>query len=132
MKDEMVTRSLDVNLTHEEVAAYSKTLAIEIDNANALEAEAKRTAATYKESLKEKKDEINLLAGKVRGEKERRDVSCRWDFNFNANTKKLIRQDTFDLVETRVIEPSERQAYLQLTAENEEAPEEVVAEPEQE
>jgi len=114
-KDEMVTRNLDVALTHEEVSAYSKTLAIEIDILNSLEAEKARTAKAYKESIDEKKDEINLIAGKVRSESERRDVSCKWNFDFDRNTKQLIRQDTFDFVETRVIEPSERQAYLQLT-----------------
>lgn len=119
IKDEMVTRSLDVNLTHEEVDAYSKTLAIEIDNRNALEAEAKSTAKRYKESIDDKKDEINLLAGKIRSEREQRQVPCKWTFDFDANTKKLIRQDTFDLVETRVIDPSERQAYLQLTEQQE-------------
>lgn len=127
--NDLVTRTLDVNLTAEEIAAYSNALAIEVDNRNALESEAKSSAKRYKESLDEKKDEINILAGKVRAQKEPREVSCKWDFNFNANTKTLIRQDTFDLVETRVIEPSERQAYLQLT---EEKPMQTLSEPEHE
>lgn len=120
-KDEMVTRSLDVSLTATEVAAYSKTLSIEVENRNDLEREAKSVASKYKDSIDVKKKEINDLATKVRSERERRAVPCKWNFDFNANTKTLIRQDTFELVETRVIEPSERQAWLQLQDEAEAA-----------
>lgn len=117
MKDDLVTRRLDVNLTAEETAAYSQTLAAEVENHNTLVREAKNIAAACKKNINEKKEEVDDLATKVRNQKEPRDVSCKWDFDFNANTKRLIRQDTFELVETRVIEASERQAYLQLTEE---------------
>jgi len=114
MKDDLVTRSLDVNLTAEELAAYSQALAVEVENHNTLVKEAKAIAKACKKNIDEKKGDVDILAYKVRSQKEPRDVSCKWDFDFNANTKRLIRQDTFELVETRVIEASERQAYLQL------------------
>jgi len=117
MHNDLVTRSLDVNLTAEELAAYSQALAADVESHNTLVKEAKALAAACKKGIDAMKDNVDWMAYKVRNQKEPRDVSCKWDFDFNANTKRLIRQDSFELVETRVIEASERQAYLQLTEE---------------
>ena len=72
--DALVTRSLDVNLTAEELAAYSQTLAAEVENQDTLEREAKSIAAACKKNIDEKKLDVKMLAFKVRSQKEPRDV----------------------------------------------------------
>jgi hypothetical protein len=116
--DTTTTRQLEVSLTTDEVAAYAKTLAIETQNRNDLKSEAKKVAKVYKDNINEKEAEIKILASAVKDEKEKREVSCRWRYDWTRNVKTLTRSDTFEIVEERVIDAAERQEHMKL----EEAP----------
>lgn len=111
-EEKKITRNLEVNLTAVELKAFGATLAIESINLSDLEAEKSRITKAYKESIDEKYEEVMRLAGIVRNEKEVREVECEWRFAWGENTKTLVRLDTHEIVETRPIEASERQAML--------------------
>jgi hypothetical protein len=105
-------RNLDVELTDLEVAAYADSLAIDKINLDNMKEEKARSNKAYTESIKELDEALTEVAIKVRSKKEEREVECRWDYDFTLNTKTLIRTDTGEVVETRVIEASERQEQL--------------------
>lgn len=66
----------------------------------------------FNDELKEKRKQINEASERVRTEKEYLDIECRWEYNWNRNIKTLVRLDTFQDVEERVIDKEERQLYL--------------------
>lgn len=111
-EEKKITRNLEVNLTAVELKAFGATLAIETQNLDDLKREAKNVAKQYKESIDGKTVEVLRLAGIVHNEKEVREVECEWRFAWGENTKTLVRLDTHEIVETRPIEASERQAML--------------------
>jgi hypothetical protein len=105
-------KQLEVMLTHTELAAYSETLAIEVRNVADLKDEKKNFDKRMGDAIKEKEKEVSEVAMKVAEKKERREVDCLWDHDWNRNVKVLTRLDTFEVVESRVIPADERQLYL--------------------
>jgi hypothetical protein len=107
-----VKKDLEVSLTHAEWSAYSETLAIEVQNVYQLRQEKKAFDKRMGDAIKEKEDEVAEVVKKVATKKELREVECMWEYDWNRNTKTLLRLDTFEQVEERVIDPKERQLYL--------------------
>lgn len=96
-----IERDLPCRLTEEEVAEAAKHLAANIKEYNELDEEYKAVARDYRERLKLIDSLQRKYAGMIETETEERPVVCEWDYHSpERHMKRLIRQDTFAVVET--------------------------------
>ncbi len=107
-------RNLQCTLTRDETLTYAGDLA-----------KAEQDKISVEERLKELKDEFKLKLSQIDveiGRKSRainngyeyRDIDCEWSFDWKEGRKKLIRQDTGDIVETDDISEYEKQQEMEL------------------
>lgn len=74
-----------------------------------IEREKKSTMDTFKDQLSATDAGIHRMATAIRDGFERRDVDCEWLYHWDSFTKELVRHDTDEVIETKVIEADERQ-----------------------
>jgi len=108
-KQKTIEMNLPVILTHEELLAYSKSLAKNTQDYSQIESRMKDLAADFKAQLTKTEAEIQILSRKISNEYEYRDVTCHWEFDWNADVKKMYRDDTGECIKTDKISAMERQ-----------------------
>lgn len=103
-------RFLKCILTHEELFEAGKTQADKHGELTRVEADAKRVASDFKARIDALKAELGCLAGKITAGYEHRDVVCRVEYDEpEIGKKRIIREDTFELVGIENMTGSEMQ-----------------------
>ena len=108
----MQTRSLKCVLTPKQLEERGAALAEKVHALSALEADKRGSAATYKQQIEELEDEMAGLAREVSERAEYRQVEVTQERADGVET--TIRQDTGEVVKTRVLRPDEMQGELKL------------------
>lgn len=118
MKDkiETVKRMLQCQLTDREKREFGMKLANLRLNHEETENRKKAAAEQFKMELTAIDLGIQNTAQIIRQEFESLNVECKWVFNYEMGFKDLIRQDTFETVETLGLTQEERQRELDLKA----------------
>ena len=107
-------KRLMVKLTEAELLAKSDELASAVDELASLEGEKKNTNKYLGDEIKEVKLNIGNLAFEIRDKAEVRDVSCTEVPDYKLGTMAIVRNDTGETVEHRVMSEEERQHKLEL------------------
>lgn len=127
--DLTTTRTLACDLTDAEVNAYACEVAELCLEVRELEEEKAAHAKHIKGRIDGISADIADLSRKVKSRKEDRKVDCVWVYHWLNGVKQLERCDTRETVETRPIEPGERQGKLAVEPEPEVEGEEISEEP---
>lgn len=106
------TRTLPVRLTQAELLERGEALALERFARNHCDADRKATATAFKEQLEVFEAEIDRLAGIVREKAEPRPVECRSLRDQARGVVEVMRIDTAEIVESRVMTDLERQTRI--------------------
>lgn len=107
-----VERELVVKLTEDQINEFSKELARLTTAQAGLEEEKKTAVSSFKEKIDRCVMEMRSLARKISSRQDFRQVSCLWEFDYDTQTARLIRQDTFVEVERRKMSQDELQGEL--------------------
>lgn len=105
----MEYRTLEVDLTDEEVKQKGDILAARIAEHADVDQERKARALEYREQLAEIRGDIASLARQVRTRRDERVTACMWERDDARFSMILVRQDTGEIVETRPMRDDERQ-----------------------
>jgi hypothetical protein len=114
MEAEMFFRKLYCPLTPDEMVIRGGELAAKMEERERVENEFAEVKQTFKARLEGVGKETLELKQTVLERRERRDVECFNDMDFENDRVKVIRTDTNEVVETRRMTDSERQAFLPL------------------
>lgn len=114
--DENIQRVLQCKLTIDERDAKGRELSQAWDDYETIEDEKKDATSELTKRLKKKRAEIGRLAGMLKVGTEPRPILCRWVFDYGHGFKRLIRQDTGDLVEEKTIPIDELQLGMDLNS----------------
>ena len=106
--------NLKTQLTESELKEYAKTLSEKYIEHNQLEADKKGVVAEYKAKTDTLEGQLSLLSQKVSTQQEWRDVECHWDYNWKIDAKRLIREDTGEIVRRDKISQQDRQKLFPL------------------
>lgn len=112
MMPKTFTRTLPVLLTDRELLDRGESLALERFARNHCDAQRKAAAAGFKEQLEVFEAEIDRLAGIVREKAEPRPVECRNVRDVARGVVEVMRIDTAEIVESRVMTDLERQTRI--------------------
>jgi hypothetical protein len=108
----MITRTLPVELTKDEIRMRGESLARKHAEWDAVES-ARKAAMTHAKSEEELlENDMQLLAEAIRTGKEYRDIEVREVRNDAALSMDLVRQDTGEVIEQRALRPEELQVKL--------------------
>lgn len=107
-----VERYLPVKLTTAEHRAKSEQLARTVDDIDGVKARKKVAAEKFKDEESTLMGVQSRLAKEVETGFEDRRVVCQWQDDFARKTKRLYREDTGEVVETRPMTPGEYQQRL--------------------
>lgn len=102
-------------LTDQEILKYSRELAKQSQDLGATEDRKKNVMADITAQIKKLEAEININARKISTGEEHRPVKCIWEINYTRGFKKLIRQDTMEVIKQKEIEQAERQITSPVT-----------------
>lgn len=114
MTEKIFKKSLSCNLTDEELLSYSKELAKASQDKEGTDRKRKEVADDYKAQITKLDAEISILSRKIGNGYEHRDIECYWIHDWAVGRKSLIRTDTGEIVQTAIIEESEKQNKLPL------------------
>jgi hypothetical protein len=117
---DLITESLPVQLTTEEVLFHSKELAKLNADAVDLENQKKEVNTQFTADAKRIQAQMNSHAVAINNGYEYRPVKCYWEFDWEAGTKSLIRTDTYEIVRKTTISAQEKQGRLDDEAEKKE------------
>lgn len=107
-----IERELPCILTEEELAETARALAINVAEYNTVEDEKKAVMLEYNERLKLLDTFQRRMAKIVEEGKEDRPVMCQVDYHApESGYKQIIRQDTFEIVETLPMNKYDEEAY---------------------
>lgn len=108
-----IERDLPCELTEDEKAEIAHDLAKNVAEYNEVEEEKKAVMQNYNERLKLLRTLQTKMAKEVETGLEDRPVVCEWDYHSpERGHMRLIRQDTFEVVETRRMSEYDEEAYL--------------------
>lgn len=108
-----IERDLPCELSEEERAETANKLALNVAEYNEVEEEKKAVMQNYNERLKLLRTLQTKWAKEVETGLEDRPVMCEWDYNSpEYGQMRLIRQDTFEVVEVRKMSQYDEEAYL--------------------
>lgn len=108
-----IERDLPCELTKEETAETANKLALNVAEYNEVEQEKKDVTQNYNERLKLLRTLQTKWANEVETGLEDRPVVCEWDYHSpESGQMRLIRQDTFEVVEVRKMSAYDEEAYL--------------------
>ena len=96
--DELIERGLEQATAHKERCR--------------LEDEKAETASVYKGKIDKLKMELDRLADVCKTQHEPREVSCRWEPDYKRKRKALIREDTGEVIEEKLLTAEELQEKL--------------------
>lgn len=111
---ESASKWLRCNLTAGELDARTIALTRSIDAEARIEEERKSVVADFKARAEKAKAETQALNQVVRNRYEMRDVECDVAFDFTACTLTMTRTDTGEVIETRKLNPHERERQAEL------------------
>lgn len=107
-----IERELPCVLTEEELAETAKALALNVAEYNTVEDEKKSVMQQYTEQLKLLDTLQRRMAKIVETGVEDRPVMCQVDYHApESGYKQIIRQDTFEIVETLPMNKYDEEAY---------------------
>jgi hypothetical protein len=106
------TRTLPVRLTQAELLERGKALALVRQDCNHIESDMKLTVRAFKDRIEIREAEIDRLAEIVDLEAEPRPVECRNVRDMNRGVIEVVRTDTGEIVESRVMTELERQTRM--------------------
>lgn len=107
-----IERNLPCVLSDPERLDYGRKLADLNYALDDIERERKAAADTFKDQISTTDAAIRKFTTAIRDGIERRMVDCEWVYHWDSFTKQLVRGDTFEVIESAVIEPDERQMEL--------------------
>jgi hypothetical protein len=107
-------RSLPVELTDEELRAKANELASVVSGLGSYEREKSEVSKQIGGKIEQARKEMGRLSQQISTKQEWRDVACEEQFDFEENIVRVIRKDTGDTVDTRVMRPEERQQRMKL------------------
>ena len=113
MSDTLLTESLPVQLTPDELREFGQRAAREVRELADLQDEAKTAAANYKREIKENNATINALAHNINSGREYRPVAIYEVIERAQGVANVFRHDTDALVRTRPLSPSEMQTTME-------------------
>lgn len=111
-ESENIQRVLPVKLTADERDERGRELSQAWDDYEVIEEEKKDVSKGLTKKLRDKRADISKLSRTLKVGVEPRVVTCRWVEDFNHNVKRLVRQDTGDIVEERALTTDERQLAI--------------------
>lgn len=101
--------NLKTRLSESELKEYAKTLSEKYLEHGQLEADKKGVVAEYKAKTDTLEGQLSLLSQKVSTQHEWRDVECHWDYDWKTDKKRLVREDTGEIVREDKITQQDRQ-----------------------
>lgn len=108
-----IERDLPCELTEDEKAQTAEQLALNVKEYNEVEEEKKAVMQNYNERLKLLRTLQTKMAKEVETGLEDRPVVCEWDYHSpERGQMRLIRQDTFEVVEVRRMTEYDEAAYM--------------------
>lgn len=106
--------NLKTKLSESELKEYAKTLSEKYLEHGQLEADKKGVVAEYKAKTDTLEGQLGLLSQKVSTQQEWRDVECHWDYDWKTEKKRLVREDTGEIVREDKITQQDRQKLFPL------------------
>lgn len=111
-KKNKITHTLPCKLTDEEQRQRGIQLAErEIEYEQVLE-EKKKSGDAYSATAKSLRTRITELTAAVNDKQEDREIEVVWDLDYKTKEKRLIRQDTNEIIEKRTLTADELQMTL--------------------
>lgn len=104
-----VSRSLSCVLTKDEKSSYGNALAHEIQRTTQAQETLKSIASEHKAIIQALKEEVMRLSNVINSGYEMRDVDCEVTKNLYLGTIKIIRMDTGEVIEERMLRGDEAQ-----------------------
>ena len=111
------TEYLKCILTEEEVAAAAQSLARELDDLTALEANLTKVKAEFKAKMEAANAAVTIQQRLVRDKSEYRSVECDVAYNYTTGTMKVTRKDIDEVVEERKMTYDEKQMKMEFDGE---------------
>ena len=110
----MQTRQLKCALTEDQLKQRGTALAAYVHRLHELEAEKKNEAAKLNNKIGSVELAMDRVAIEISERAEYRDVEVTREKDFGRGVEEVIRQDTGEIIETRVLQPQERQGELKI------------------
>jgi hypothetical protein len=110
----METQRLPCKLTQQQLDERRDKMAEQIERLATLEAAKKDAAAQAKAKIEALELELATIAYEVKTRSEIREVEVRREKDYQEGIEETIRQDTGEIVATRVMTPQERQVEFKL------------------
>ena len=108
----METRNLPCALTETELLERGSQIADLVREYQHADEAKKEAASAAKAELDSLDGQIGAVARELREKKAYRIVEVKREKDFGRNVEEVIRLDTDEVIETRVLDPSERQVEL--------------------
>lgn len=105
-------RSLPCKLSREEIEIKSAVLLAQLKEADEITAEAALAKSHFKEKLEATTGQITFVKGVLNSKQEYRTVDCYWEMDYPSRTKRLVRQDLGEVVDTQPMTVSDMQLDL--------------------
>lgn len=113
IKTKKTTEFLKCILTEEEKRERAEKMALLVSQINDSEAQLKSVQTQIKSEIAKCEADMATCSEQYRSGYEMRRVECEEEHDFIERTVTLIRQDTGEIVKTRVMTPEERQEEMQ-------------------
>lgn len=108
-----IERDLPCELSEDEKAEIANDLALNVAEYDEVESEKKDVTRNYNERLKLLRTLQLKMAKEVETGLQDRPVVCEWDYHSpEQGQKRLIRQDTFEVVDVQRMTEYDEEAYL--------------------
>jgi len=104
----VVTKQLLCSLDENDILERGKELA----NVQLEKDRLEENVKAMKGRIKSAEFDIGRLSRAVKDGEEERDINCRWQFDFGLGVKRLLREDTGEIVEESDLTADERQQSM--------------------
>lgn len=112
LNEDDVQRVLPVKMTPDERDEMGRKLSQAWDDYELIEDDKKKATGCFTKQLREKRAEISKFSRLLKTGHDLRVVRCRWIEDFKHNVKRLVRQDSGDVVEEIALTAEERQTRI--------------------
>jgi len=107
-----ISRSLKYEFTRDELLALSETMAEAHEEQAQAEGKLKSVQAQIKAEVELARAKLASVASKIKARHEYREFDCEETRDFENSLVTVVRLDTFETVESRPMQPWERQQSL--------------------
>lgn len=115
-------KDLPCELTEVEILDYSRTLARLTQDLEQMETRKKSAMAQFNDDIARIKSELSSIARKIGNGEEMRQVECQWAYTWALGIKRLLRQDTKEVIRQELVTQEDRQKRLPLEPGGEKPP----------